>query len=174
MYTSLFWIKENTPGRLGIMPRPRGGDQLPEEIQSLALRKVDLLVSLLPQDEMHSLGLDQEAELCTQFGLHFYHFPLPDRLPPPDTVQALELATELGQMLLHGRTVVLHDRLCGGRAASMAAATLVTLGLDPAESMVRVRAGRGMNIPDAQVHMDWIHHIAVSVTSDGLAVDDPD
>lgn len=165
MYTSLFWIKEDTPGRLAIMPRPRGGDQLPEEIQSLALRQVDLLVSLLPSEDMHALGLDDEATLCAEFGLHFYHFPLPDRVAPPDEAGALALATEIGHLLLHGRTVVLHDRMGGGRAAAMAAAALVTLGLPPAEALVRVRAGRGMAIPDTQSQLDWVHQVATPAAS---------
>lgn len=160
MYTSLFWIKEDTPGRLAIMARPRGGAQLPEEIQSLALRKVDLLISLLTVEEMHTLGLDDEARLCAEFGVHFFHLPLPDRVAPPDQATALDLAAEIGELLIHGRTVVLHDRLCGGRAASMAAAALVTLGLSPAEALVRVRAGRGMVIPDTQAQLDWVHQVA--------------
>ena len=51
MRTELFWIDGPWPGRLAIMPRPRGGDWLEEEIQSWRRSGVDLVVSLLTLEE---------------------------------------------------------------------------------------------------------------------------
>src|SRR5438445_5914218 len=52
MRTELFWIKGPWPGRLAIMPRPRDGDWLENEIQSWRRSGVDVVFSLLMADEM--------------------------------------------------------------------------------------------------------------------------
>jgi hypothetical protein len=60
MPLELFWINAATKGQLGIMPRPRGGDWLDGEIQSLAEAGVKVVVSLLTADEVAEL----EDEEC--------------------------------------------------------------------------------------------------------------
>jgi hypothetical protein len=47
MRTELYWVEGPWSGRLAIMPRPRGGDWLEEEIQSWRRSGIDVVVSLL-------------------------------------------------------------------------------------------------------------------------------
>ena len=47
MNTEIYWIKAAGPGKLAVMPRPRGGDWLEDEIRGLKRFGVDILVSLL-------------------------------------------------------------------------------------------------------------------------------
>ena len=49
-----------------MMSRPRGGDWLEDEIKSLGTQKVDVIVSLLTQEEVLELELTAEGELCAQ------------------------------------------------------------------------------------------------------------
>ena len=79
MRADIYWIDQIAPHRLAIMPRPRGGDWLEDEIQSLRLEGVDVLVSLLTEAEARELELDSEAELCRTSGIDYISFPIRDR-----------------------------------------------------------------------------------------------
>jgi len=75
---SLYWI--NREGvRLGIMPRPRGNDWLPDDLRMLRQAGVDVIVSALTAPEAEELGLVAEAQECAQNGLLFISFPIEDR-----------------------------------------------------------------------------------------------
>jgi len=72
----VYWIPGRWPGRLAIVPRPRGGEWLEDEIASLHDAGIDALVSLLePAEEAH-LGLEDEASAATAAGLVFGSFPI--------------------------------------------------------------------------------------------------
>ena len=47
MLTEIYWIRLDQPGAIGVMPRPRGGDWLEDEIANLCRLGVTTLVSLL-------------------------------------------------------------------------------------------------------------------------------
>src|SRR3954449_8644872 len=79
MRTELYWIEGPWPGRLAIMPRPRGGDWLEDEIQSWRRSGVDVVVSLLTREEIADLSLADEGELCRSNGIQFFSFAITDR-----------------------------------------------------------------------------------------------
>src|SRR5260221_13395255 len=76
MRTELYWVPGPWPGRLAIMPRPRGGDWVDEEIQSWRRTGVDRVVSLLTPDEVADLSLADEEGLCRVKGIQFFSFPI--------------------------------------------------------------------------------------------------
>lgn len=49
MKAELFWIDGPWQGRLAVMPRPRGGDWLEDEIVSLNKMGISVLVSTLTE-----------------------------------------------------------------------------------------------------------------------------
>jgi hypothetical protein len=55
-------------GRLAILPRPRGGDWLEDEVRGRRAAGVDVIVSLLTSDEVTNLDLAQERCLCQAHG----------------------------------------------------------------------------------------------------------
>ena len=57
MRAELYWIEGPWPGRLAIVPRPRGGEWLEDEIRSWKQAGVNVVVSLLTNDEITELGL---------------------------------------------------------------------------------------------------------------------
>ena len=65
MQVRIYWIDDFESGRLGIMPRPRGGDWLEDEIRSLKVSGVDAVVSLL---ERVKFAIDRR--LTAEIGLH--------------------------------------------------------------------------------------------------------
>src|SRR3954470_4439263 len=74
MRTELYWIEGPWRGRLAIMPRPRGGDWLEDEVQSWRRAGIDMIVSLLTREEQLELCLPQEAALCQANGIEFVSF----------------------------------------------------------------------------------------------------
>jgi len=57
---TVYWIKSHTQSRLAIMPRPRAGDWLDDEIAGWKADGIDIVVSLLEANEVYELGLSQE------------------------------------------------------------------------------------------------------------------
>jgi hypothetical protein len=79
MIPTVHWIEAPPPGRLAIVPRPRAGDWLGDEIAGWRAAGIDLVVSLLEPEEAAELGLQDEAGLCRQNTIEFVSFPIPDR-----------------------------------------------------------------------------------------------
>ena len=73
MTTKLYWIEGPWPGRLAILPRPRGGEWLEDEVQSWQQSGLDVVLSLLTHEEIADLALTREAELCQAQGVQFLH-----------------------------------------------------------------------------------------------------
>jgi len=51
MRAEIYWIDGTWPGRLAIMPRPRGGDWLEDELRDCRRQGVVTLVSLLTEEQ---------------------------------------------------------------------------------------------------------------------------
>ena len=60
-----------------IMPRPRGGEWLQDEIQALHQAGVRVLVSLLTFQEQWDSGITQEGKLCEENGIVYRAFLFP-------------------------------------------------------------------------------------------------
>ena len=65
MRSNIHWIEVPLAGRLAIVPRPRSGDWLNDEIAGWKAEGVDLVVSLLESEEVAELNLHSEAGLAT-------------------------------------------------------------------------------------------------------------
>ncbi len=71
---SLYWINTESY-RLAIAARPRGGDWLGDDLRRLKNSGVDVLVSMLTQNEMKELGLLLEQEECRACGIEYLNSP---------------------------------------------------------------------------------------------------
>ena len=131
MRTELFWIEGPWPGRLAIMPRPRGGDWLEEEIQAWRQAGIDIIVSLLTPDEYAELNLVEEGNLCRTNGIEFMSFPIIDRTVPTSMDEFFGLATALVGKLANGKNVAVHCRQGIGRAGLLAICLLISSGIEP-------------------------------------------
>jgi hypothetical protein len=74
MQAELYWICQVGEGRLGVMPRPRGGDWLFDELASLRELGVDVLISLLEGHEIDELVLGEEESACKANEIAFISF----------------------------------------------------------------------------------------------------
>jgi hypothetical protein len=82
MKTEYYWIEGPWKGRLAIVPRPRGGDWLEDEIHSWHEAGLDTVVSLLTTHEIEEFDLGSEERLSKAQGIEFISFPILDREVP--------------------------------------------------------------------------------------------
>lgn len=156
MWTDLYWIETPRPGRVAIMPRPRGGDWLADELAAWRRAGVRTVVSLLTDDEGDELDLREEAEACREAGLNFVPFPVTDRGVPTSPAGWLALVQKLEAELAAGNDVAIHCRAGVGRSAILAASLLVATGVDPDDAFRRIAAARGRPVPDTDVQREWV------------------
>jgi protein-tyrosine phosphatase len=155
MRADLFTVPVDGPGRLSTMARPRGGDWLADEMVALRDAGVDVLVCMLTHQEMHELGLNEEARAAESAGLQFVRLPTPDRgVPEPGPFRTL--VSQLVAALAGGRHVAVHCRMGIGRSSMVAAAVLMEQGEDAAEAWAVIAAARGLPVPDTDEQRRWV------------------
>jgi protein-tyrosine phosphatase len=146
------------------MPRPRAGDWLRAEAASWRRSGLDVIVSLLQDDEIVELGLEQEPAACEEAGLRFLRFPIPDR-GVPGSGQVLSSRVEsLVEELQQGRGVGIHCRIGVGRSALVAVCVLRALGLSLESAWEAVERSRGLSVPDTPQQRQWASAWAAGVS----------
>ena len=83
----VYWVREVEGVRLAIMPRPRSGEWLNDEIAGYQRMGVQTVVSLLESHEARELDLADEESLCRAANLQFLSFPIADRGVPSNSVE---------------------------------------------------------------------------------------
>jgi protein-tyrosine phosphatase len=160
MRTEPYWIPGSGPGRIAIMPRPRGGDWLEDEVRSWRSAGVDVVLSLLTDDEIADLDLAEEATICQAHDIECLSFPIVDRSVPSSKDAVKELVTGLAKRLAEGKSVAIHCRQGIGRAALIAICVLVATGLDSDAATERVSTERGCSVPETTEQKRWIAEFA--------------
>jgi polymorphic toxin system DSP-PTPase phosphatase-like protein len=163
MRPEIFWIDAALPGRIAIMPRPRAGDWLAEEVAGWRAEGVDLVVSLLEPREVAELGLGDEAGLCGAHGIAFTTFPIADRGVPASVRRTGEIVRSLAAMIEAGQRVAVHCRAGIGRSSLIAACVLVRLGHDPDAAFGMIARARHMAVPDTEEQRAWVTLFAAAV-----------
>jgi hypothetical protein len=82
MNPNLFWIPGPWPGRMAVATRPRGGDWLEDEADGWRRAGLDVVVSLLEEEEAAQLELTSEGDIARAKGIQLISFPIPDRGVP--------------------------------------------------------------------------------------------
>lgn len=149
-------IKGPWPGRLAIVPRPRGGDWLGDEVRAWKEMSFDVVVSLLTRDEVDELGLASEADLSRAQGIQFWEFPIPDLGVPKSSAAARELLDNLRSDLDMGKQVAIHCRQGIGRSGLIAAGVLMVSGVEPELAIRQVSAARGLSVPETPEQKEWL------------------
>ena len=152
-------------GQLAIVARPRGGDWLEDEVQAWRQAGLDVIVSLLTQDEIEDLNLAQEAHYSQAHDLKFLNFAIQDRSVPHLRDAALNLLDRLHKMLDSGVSIGIHCRQGIGRSALVAACLLVMSGLEPTTAFQRISAARGLVVPETPEQLDWVVEFARELTT---------
>jgi protein-tyrosine phosphatase len=149
---SPYWIND----QLAIVPRPRGGDWLDDEMSALRTAGIDAVVSMLEESEAAELGLDAEGGAARSAQIEFVSFPIPDRGVPMDTRRFREFLAGLERQILAGKRVGVHCRACIGRSSVVVGSLLMRSGMPPAEVWQAISDARGFPVPDTQEQREWV------------------
>lgn len=156
MRATIYSIKEAAPSRIAIVARPRGGDWLCDELSALSREGIDVLVSMLTQEEANELGLHRESEECEAAAIKFVNLPIPDRSVPLDRDSFLRSVEDLAEMVRTGRFLGVHCRASIGRSSVLAISVLMQLGWDADKAFHAVESARGCSIPDTPEQRLWV------------------
>ena len=138
------------------MPRPRAGDWLADEIVAWKSEGIDLVLSLLEDDEIAELGLSGEQQACQDQGIEFISFPIADRSVPRSSAETERIARHLSDELLNGKGVAIHCRAGIGRSSLIAACVLVLNGYEASSALDAISKARGVEVPDTEAQTFWV------------------
>lgn len=160
MQAKVYWTKEKHPGRIAIVPRPRGGEWLEDEAAAWRDANLDVIVSLLEADETEAFELAREAEFCEANNISFFSFPIADRRVPVSKNELLKLLNKLKTLLAKGKNIGIHCRQSIGRSALLAAALMVLFGISPSDAFQQLSEVRGLEVPETDEQRSWIEKFA--------------
>jgi protein-tyrosine phosphatase len=153
------------PGKLAIIPRPRGGDWLADEAKSLRNEGFDIVVSLLTSEEAQELGLACEPKLIRDQGLQYYNYPIPDLGVPSSRESARNFLDTLYRSLLAGKKIALHCRGSIGRSGLIASSILVLAGIEPSRAIREVSDARKCESPETPEQREWVMTLSAETAS---------
>jgi protein-tyrosine phosphatase len=159
MKSNLCWITAPGSRRLGVMPRPAGGDRLEDEIRVLRQEGVEVVVSLLQPEEALVFGLEDEAPRCAAAGIEFLSHPIPDHDIPSSTEDALAFIREVHQRVEHGRATAIHCFAGIGRTGMVAAGVLMLQGLPLPDALRLLQEARGFPMPETAAQRRWLEDL---------------
>lgn len=173
MQPEIYWIPSPWKGRLAVLPHPRGGDWLEDEIAGFKQMGVDVMVSALEKPEESFLELTGEAELCKAQGIEFVSFPITDGSVPSSEKAVAELVRSLESRLALGNNVAIHCRAGIGRCILLAACLLVSSGMDSQAAFEKIQQVRGCRVPDKKEQEYWVERFEENISTTGLKVEKP-
>jgi protein-tyrosine phosphatase len=156
----VYWLREVAGVRLALMPRPRGGEWLPDEIEGYQRLGIQTIVSLLESGEVRELELDDEQSLCRAASMQLISFPIADRGVPSNSGEFGKLVAALEQLLRSGESVAVHCRAGIGRSGLLAACVLSAFGIDPDSAFGMLSRARGVTVPDTDAQIRWVRGFA--------------
>jgi len=165
MQPEIYWIPSPWRGRLAILPHPRGGDWLDDEIAGFRRMGVDIVVSALEKAEEALLELTQERELCQAQGMEFISFPIADGTAPTSEKAVGELVRLLETRLAAGKNVAIHCRAGIGRCVVLAACALALAGIAPEAAFQKMQEAQGCHVPDKKEQEEFVKRFAENLTA---------
>lgn len=153
---TIWWVDEGRGQRVAIVARPWDGGTLEKDLAALKSGGIDVLVSLLGEDEAEELGLAEEGAIAERMGMRFISYPVPDRCTPPDRSGFRRLVSRLAELVKEGHRVGAHCRACIGRSTVLIASLLIALGMEPEDALRRIEAARACWVPDTAEQRAWI------------------
>ncbi len=156
MSSLIYWIDGNWPGRLGILPRPRGADWLAAEVRAWQSLGLQTVLSLLMPEEIVELQLEGEPQACRSEAIEFINFGIPDRGVPESRKEALRLLHRLQDSLSAGGRIGVHCRQGVGRSGLVAAGVLILGGATPEDAAANISRARGQEVPETLDQLDWL------------------
>jgi protein-tyrosine phosphatase len=160
-----YWIRNDNNARLAIVPRPRGGDWLGDEIQALRRAGIDVLISALTPEESEELNLQCEEKECENAGIYFVSHCIPDRGLPPSNQTFKEMLERVHVALIQGKAVGIHCRAGIGRSSLISACLLCSFGMTAEQAFRHITESRGCQVPDTPEQKQWVERFTANSQS---------
>ncbi len=151
----IFEVKHIGKGSLCIMPAPRP-NTLAEDMTHYMQMGIHKVVSLLEKQEATARGLAFEAHLCTELGMEFEQFPIPDQRIPKNTKAFNALVEHLYTELQAGKNISVHCYAGIGRTGVLAGSLLIRDGMEPGAAIDLMSRVRGRNMPQTQEQYEYL------------------
>ena len=151
-------LPEGIPGKLYRAPMPGRWDwPLDRAMREIDEQGIDLVVSLATMREIRTEAPRYAAELEDEsLPWETWDLPVPDGGIPEDEEEFLDLARDLAEELRDGANVLIHCYAGVGRTGTLAACTLMALGLGKDEALQAVEeAGAGPETYEQLRLVDW-------------------
>lgn len=158
------------PGRLGMTfaPGKRGSGigcmwkrDLEADLEQLvAVEGASVLVSLIEDHELQTLGIPRLFDRARARGLLVERLPIPDGSAPADPEALLALVARLLVQLTDGKNVVVHCRGGLGRTGTLVAACLMVTGLSADGAIAATRRARPGAVENRQQE-DFLRSLVV-------------
>jgi protein-tyrosine phosphatase len=155
----MYLVSEILNGKVFIMPKPRRGDWLEDEILRFKKEGINCLVSLLTLSEERELGLELEKQIALNNGIKFFSFPIPDRDIPSSKNDFIVFISSLYDELENGHSLAVHCRAGIGRAGITVVSLLIVSGLSSEDAFELVSKARGFSVPDTPEQKRWVELI---------------
>ncbi len=155
MIPAIYKVLETEDAFLAIMPRPRPGEWLRDDLIGLDQMGVNCLVSLLEEREEADLLLSHERDLAAELEMEFLSYPIKDRNVPTDIQSFVSLVSALAGRIRRGSNVAVHCLGGIGRSGITVAAVLVALGHDTDTVFQQISQARGVSVPDTDEQLLW-------------------
>lgn len=156
---TIFPIPLPVDGLLVIIPRPRGGDWLSDDVRRLSDHGIQVVVSLLCDSERGELGLDEEAAACARHHIEFISLPVPDLGVPMDTREFIQAMHRVATLIRERTRVAVHCRQSVGRSGLLAASVAMACGMPLRSALETISKARGVTVPETQAQRDWLQMI---------------
>jgi protein tyrosine phosphatase (PTP) superfamily phosphohydrolase (DUF442 family) len=156
MRATLWTVGTKGGGKVSIVPRPSGGDSLPDEMKALRKHGVDLLISAQPPLEGGFYGLSGEGAAAEAAGMAFLNIPIADMAVPPDRADFLAALSGPIARVREGGHVAVHCFASRGRSGVIAGLLLAAGGFEPEDGLQRMSKVRGYRVPETEEQRAWM------------------
>jgi protein-tyrosine phosphatase len=147
-------------GSISLMAKPPGGKLLPDYIDYLSNKNVQVVVSLLQFDEINNFSLVNEGSHCKNFGIEFINFQIKDHDVPAFFLPFNQLIEKLTQDVKEGKNIAIHCFAGIGRTGLTAASILIKLGMQVDIALIQLSQTRQLRVPETMDQISWLHHHA--------------
>jgi protein-tyrosine phosphatase len=138
------------------MPAPTTPDHKHCNRALLQLLKVNVVISLLSQDDVADLELHHESKIYKEVGIGFIHFPIGDFGVPQNEDKFIALVQALSTQIDLGQILAIHCRAGIGRSSLLAAAILIHRGFEPKDVFEHISEHRQTKVPDKRSQAEWL------------------
>eukprot|EP00892_Ulva_mutabilis_P010555 jgi/Ulvmu1/7872/UM004_0103.1 len=123
---------------------------------------IDMVVCLLNEAELRSLGLREYGKRVEEEGMNYLVFPVIDMCAPEDPDKARRLIETIAHQYLLGQNILVHCRAGIGRAGMVCACVLLRLGIkETAASAIEhvrlVRHSKAVQTTRQEQFVQWYH-----------------